>query len=147
MLRNYFITAFRYIIRNKVQSIIQVLSLAIGITAIILIGLYVENELSYDKFNDKLDRIYRLEYGDFVGQSSKIGYQIKENFPEVENVVRIHKSGGNIKYISDQGKASERKIDLRVAAFFCDSTVFDVFTFSFIQGDPKLHSRILFRLF
>ena len=146
MLRNYFITAFRYILRNKVQSFIQVLSLTIGITAAILIGLYAVNELSYDKFNEKLDRIYRLEYGDFVSQQSAIGHEIKENFTEVENVVRINKSGSypitkNIKYISDRGKASERKIELKTKSFYCDSTVFAVFTFPFIQGDPKTALR------
>lgn len=138
MLRNYFIIAFRYIIRNKVQSFIQVLSLAIGITAIILIGIYVVSELSFDKFNEKKDRIYRLEYGDYVGKSSAIGHQIKENLPEVENVVRIRICGKRpVKYISDQGKASEREIDLVLRSYYCDSTVFDVFTFPFIQGDPK----------
>ena len=59
MLRNLLIISIRYIIRNKLQSIIQIASLAIGITAIILIGLHVDHELSYDKFNKKIDRIYR----------------------------------------------------------------------------------------
>jgi len=146
MLRNYFITAFRYIIRNKIQSFIQVISLTIGITAAILIGLYADNELSYDNFNEKLDRIYRLEYGDFVGQISAIGHEIKENLTEVENVVRIYIGATapitkRIKYISDQGKATERKIELLTKSFYCDSTVFDVFTFPFIQGDPKTALR------
>ena len=94
MIRSYFIIAFRYIIRNKIQSVIQIASLAIGITAIILIGLYVDHELSYDKFNEKIDRIYRLEYGEFAGQVSAIGHEIKENFPEVDNVVRMLTWGG-----------------------------------------------------
>jgi putative ABC transport system permease protein len=140
MIRSYFVIAIRYILRNKVQSIIQILSLTIGITAIILIGLYVDHELSYDKFNEKIDRIYRLEYGDNAGQVSAIGHQIKENFPEVDNVVRMLTWGGDglatIRYISDQGRESERKIELKSKYIYCDSTVFDVFTFPFIQGDP-----------
>jgi len=142
MFRNYFITAFRYIIRNKIQSVIQILSLTIGITAVILIGLYVDHELSYDKFNEKGGRIYRLEYGDFVSQQSAIGHQIKENLSEVEDVVRIQRPiTQNIKYISDRGKASERKIELKTKSLYCDSTVFAVFTFPFIQGDPKAALR------
>jgi putative ABC transport system permease protein len=66
MLRNYFITSLRYIIRNKIPSLIQVLSLTIGITAFILIGLYARHEFSYDRFHEKGDRIYRLEIGNQV---------------------------------------------------------------------------------
>ena len=99
MLRNYFITAFRYILRNKIQSIIQVISLTIGITAVILVGLYAFHELSYDKFNEKSERIYRLEYGNKVGQVSAIGHEIKENLSEVENVVRMSKYGDKVKRI------------------------------------------------
>jgi len=140
MFRSYFIIAFRYIIRNKIQSVIQIVSLAIGTTAIILIGLYVDHELSCDTFNEKIDRIYRLEYGENAGQASAIGHEIKENFPEVDNVVRMLNWGGDelarIRYISDQGNESERKIELKSKYIACDSTVFDVFTFPFIQGDP-----------
>jgi putative ABC transport system permease protein len=146
MLRNYFITAFRHIIKNKIQSFIQVISLTIGITALILIGIYSDNELRYDKFNEKRDRIYRLEYGDLVSQQSAIGNEIIENLTEIENVVRINISTRapltkSVKYISDLGKTSEREIELKTKSFYCDSTVFDVFTFPFIQGDPKTALR------
>ena len=138
MLRNYFITAFRYIIRNKIQSFIQVLSLAIGITAVITIGLFVDNELSYDKFNKKIDRIYRLEFGDFAGNPSAVGHNIKDNFSEVENIVRIRRpETTRMSYISDRGNGSYKRTDLKVKSVDCDSTIFDIFTFPFIQGDPK----------
>lgn len=67
MFRNYVITALRNVIRNRIQSLIQVISLVIGITAFILIGLYARNELRYDRFNENYDRIYRLEFGNRVG--------------------------------------------------------------------------------
>ena len=110
MIRSYFVIAIRYILRNKIQSLIQVISLTIGITAVILIGLYALNELSYDKFNEKYDRIFRLEYGDNVGQVTAIGHEIKENLSVVENVVRICIIGDgklNMGYISDKGKDTE----------------------------------------
>ena len=140
MLRNYFITAFRYILRNKIQSIIQVISLTIGITAVILVGLYTVHELSYDKFNEKSERIFRLEYGNNVGHPTAIGHEIKENLSEVENVVRINRyydGNSNIEYISDKGKDTESKIEIRAQYLLCDSTVFNIFTFPFLQGDPR----------
>ena len=143
MLRNYFITAFRYILRNKIQSIIQVISLTIGITAVILVGLYAFHELSYDKFNEKSERIYRLEYGNKVGQVSAIGHEIKENLSEVENVVRMSKYGDKVKieYISDKGKDTESKTEVDAQYLLCDSNVFNVFTIPFLQGDPRTALR------
>ena len=61
MLRSNFIIAIRYVLRNRLQSIIEIFSLTVGMTVLIQIGLYVDHELSYDKFNEKIDRIYRLE--------------------------------------------------------------------------------------
>ena len=140
MFRNYFITAFRNIIRNRIQSFIQVLSLAIGITATILIGLYTQNELSYDNFNEKYDRIYRLEYGDYVRQPPAPGHKIKQQISEVENVVRIinGEPRDNIyhRYISEHDSTIEKIIKIS-DYHYCDSTIFEVFTFDFIQGDPK----------
>jgi len=141
MLRNYFITAFRFIIRNKLQSVIQIVSLTIGIAVIIQIGLYVDQELSYDKFNEKLNRIYRLEYGNDAALPSAFGHVIKEQISEVENVVRMTSNNGTIRHISNQGKIHEKKIELNVKAFFCDSTIFDVFTLPFIKGDHKIALR------
>ena len=94
MFRNYFITAIRNILRNKIQSFIQVLSLSICITAAILIGLNARYELTCDRFNEKFDRIYRLEYSDHVGLPAAPGYQIKQEIPEVKIVVRIVNRNG-----------------------------------------------------
>jgi putative ABC transport system permease protein len=138
MIRNYFITAFRYIIRNKVQSVIQIVSLTTGITAILLIGLYVVHEHSYDRFNEKIDRIYRLEIGQRVGLATAFGHQIKENIPEVEDVVRACTYGGEVllkRQIEDGAKLT-RETELKAHYLICDSTFFNVFTFNLIQGDP-----------
>jgi putative ABC transport system permease protein len=146
MLRNYFISALRNIIRNKIQSIIQVLSLTIGIIAVILIGLYAKHELGYDRFNEKFDRIYRLEYGDQVGLPSAPGHQIKQNIPEVENVVRLinwmGKDGYKLwTYYPDNDSSGSKEIFKVEDWFNCDSTIFDVFSFNFIQGDPETALR------
>ena len=60
MFKNYFKIAFRNLIRFKAYSLINIFGLAIGIAACILILLFVRDELSYDKFNEKADRIYRV---------------------------------------------------------------------------------------
>jgi putative ABC transport system permease protein len=141
LLRNYLLAALRNILSNRIQSVIQVISLVIGITSFILIGLYTRNELSYDRFNEKFKRIYRLEFGSRVGQPTAPGHQIKQNFSEVENVVRLVNWHGKdnkftVKYIPE-GDSSEI-ISLKVEnVYWCDSSLFDVFTFDFLQGDPN----------
>ena len=140
MFRNYFISALRNMTRNRIQTLIQVVSLAIGITAAISIGLYIQHEFSYDQFNEKLDRIYRVEFGNSVGQYSAIGNQIKQEIPEVENVVRIANFGGKDRVFTSGYMPSEDSADLRFIEvgnqYWCDSTIFDVFTIPLIQGDP-----------
>ncbi|MGW8315276.1 MAG: FtsX-like permease family protein [Bacteroidales bacterium] len=139
MFRNFFISAHRNIIGNKIQSAIQVTSLAIGFSAFILIGLYARFELNYDHYNEKFDRIYRLEYGTWVGMPVAIGHRIKTQLPEVENVVRIvnwHGKDNQIPY-EMENERGEKETIWAEGWYFCDSSIFDVFTFDFIHGDPK----------
>ncbi|MCK4748066.1 MAG: ABC transporter permease [Bacteroidales bacterium] len=145
MFRNYLVTALRNIIRNRIQSVIQVISLIIGITAFVLIGLYARNELRYDRNNENFDRIYRLEFGNRVGQPTAPGHQIKEYFSEVENVVRLvnwqGKDGAlHLNYIPE-GDSTDINIVEVEDFFWCDSTIFDVFTFNFVQGNPETALR------
>ena len=140
MLRNYFITALRNILRNKIQVLIQVVSLAIGITGAISIGLYIMNEFSYDRFNEKLDRIYRVEFGNQVGLWSAIGHQICQEIPEVEKVVRLVNWNGKDHLFTSSYSPSYDSTDVSfvevAGQYWCDSSVFDVFTIPLIQGDP-----------
>ena len=140
MFRNYFISALRNMIRNKVQTLIQVISLSTGITAAILIGLFAIYELSYDKFNQHFDRIYRLEFGDQVGLWAAPGHEIKQNIPEVENVVRLAAWWGQDEthgiMIPATDSTEEKFIELE-DVLICDSTFFEVFSFDFLIGDPE----------
>ena len=61
MFRNFILSAFRNLVRNKFQSIIQILSLAIGVTVFIMIGLYLYDILTLDSLNMNKDQIYRVE--------------------------------------------------------------------------------------
>ncbi len=140
MLRNFLITALRNILRNKIQALIQVVSLAIGITAAISIGLYILNEFSYDRFNENTDRIYRIEFGKQVGMWPAIGHQISQEIPEVEKVVRFVNWNGKDHIFTSVFSPSFDSSNVSFVeignSYWCDSTVFDIFTIPLLQGDP-----------
>jgi putative ABC transport system permease protein len=140
MLRNYFLIAWRNIKKQKFYSFINIFGLAIGIAASLLISLYVYNELQYDKFHEKGDRIYRLssdiEFGDndfhFPVTPAPLAAALINDFPEVENAVRLR----------DQGTALIRAIEsnenVKVDQFaYVDSTFFSIFSVPLIQGNAS----------
>src|ERR1700712_3591282 len=102
MLKNYFKIAFRNLWRHRVFSFINILGLTVGMTACFLIFLYVKFELSYDAFNSKADRIYRIVCdlktpSDVMhpsGPSWAVGAHIALDFPQIETAVRT--SGGSL---------------------------------------------------
>ncbi len=138
MIKNYFKSAYRNIVRNKFYSFINILGLAIGFIATIIILLYNQNELNYDKHNEKYDRIYRLESHFtiagkddlFAVTSVPLGPAFKIEYPEVEQFVRLLGGDGMLIEIEDKEYYEDR-------LFWADSTIFDVFTHEFIYGDAK----------
>jgi len=136
MLRNYFITAWRNLIKNKAFSIINIVGLSMGLCCFLLILLFVQDELHFDQFNKKADRIYRI-YADitFGGTSfefpmapDQMGVVLKKDYPQVEQFTRIFTSNG-VKQIK---KGNLFITEQHVA--HVDSTFFDVFTFPVISG-------------
>ena len=95
MIRNYFKIAFRNLWKHRVFSFINIMGLTVGMTAFFLIFLYVQFELSYDSFNNKADRIYRVvsdiktptEVIHASGPSWAVPPFAKEEFPEIESFV------------------------------------------------------------
>lgn len=138
MFRNYFKVAFRNLWKNKGYSAINILGLAIGLATCLLIMIYVVDELSYDKFNKKADRIYRVD-GDinFGGTHwilavapDPMGATLKKDFPQVEQYVRFRNYGGfRVKKGNDNVQEN--------SVIHVDSTLFDVFTLPVIHGDTK----------
>lgn len=136
MLKNYLKSAYRNIVRNKFYSFINILGLALGFTATIIILLYNQNELSYDKHNDKHERIYRLESHFtiagkddlFAVTSIPLGPAFKIEYPEVEEFVRLLGGDGMLIRIGENEYYEDR-------LFWADSTIFNVFTHEFIYGD------------
>ncbi len=137
MLRNYFKIAFRSLIRNKVFSAINILGLALGLSCCLLLALYLQYELSYDKFHTKSDRIARVimdykigdegEKGNFT--STRVFPEFKRQFPEVEDGVRM---SGTTRLVKYGDKVFEEKNFL-----YADSTIFNVFDFKLLSGDKN----------
>ena len=138
MIKNYLKIAFRNLWSNKGFSAINIAGLAIGLSTCLLMLFYVTDELSYDKFNKKADRIYRVD-GDiqFGGihfvlavAPDPMGPALKKDFPQVEQYVRFRRYGGLLVKKGKQNINEDRVI-------YADSTLFDVFTLPMIQGAPK----------
>lgn len=139
MIRSYLKIAWRNLLKNKTFSLINIFGLAIGFSSFMLIGLYVVDELSYDRFHEKADRIYRVDadirFGgtdlNLASSADAAGAVMKKDYPEVEQYVRIYANEG-AKFIK---KGSEYIRESSVA--YADSTLFDVFTLPVLAGNPK----------
>ncbi|MBL4677419.1 MAG: ABC transporter permease [Mucilaginibacter sp.] len=137
MLKNHFKIALRNLWKHKVFSFINVIGLSVGITACFFIYMYVAFELSYDKFHNKVDNIYRM-VTDIKTPSETIntdvtswafGPHIKPEFPEIEAFVRV--SGESFLVRKDNIKFQEDK------ALYSDSNFFNVFDFKLLKGNAK----------
>jgi putative ABC transport system permease protein len=138
MFHNYLKIALRNIKRNKGLAFINIAGLAIGMACCLLIVLYIQFELSFDKYHDKADRIYLLKrhgtYGgkELTSQSNNAlsAGLMKKDFPEVEDTVRI----GLMPDPSVQYKEKKFYVD---RALFADDSFFEIFTYPMTKGDPR----------
>jgi putative ABC transport system permease protein len=139
MLKNYIITAFRNILKNKFYSILNILGLAIGVTCSILILLYVQEELTYDKHYKDWQHIYRLESNfNFSGTDSHFAQvaipllpAMETEYPEIKNITRFASfDAANVLFQYKDIRFLESNI------YFADSTVFKIFNYEFIYGTP-----------
>lgn len=136
MIRNYFKLAFRNLWRNKVFTAINISGLAIGIAISLVIMLFIKNEWSYDRFNEKADRIVRIVFkGTVQGQAMKeanvmppAAQTLLRDYPEVEAATRI-RHGGSAIFSYGEKSFKEEGIS------FADANFFQVFTLPFIKGD------------
>jgi putative ABC transport system permease protein len=137
MLQNYLTIALRNLWRNFTFSFINIGGLAVGLTACLLIMLYVGEEISYDRFHQKSDRIVRVtmdysvngEVGQVPVTGTKVGPALARSFPEVEKAVRMIKMAAVVRY---GDKLLEEK-----RFFYADSTFFDIFSFPLLSGKAK----------
>jgi putative ABC transport system permease protein len=138
MYKNYFTIAWRTFLKSKGYSFINITGLAVGLSACLLIGLYVKHELSYDRFHEKASRIYRvnmeLKFGDnhldLAVANPLFGETAENEIRQVEETTRLQWYGG---FLVKKGNENIREGNVAWA----DSSLFDVFTLPMISGDPK----------
>ena len=137
MIKNYFQIAIRNILRHKGYSFINIAGLAAGIACCMLIMLYVQDELSYDRYNEKIDQLYRLERkGVFQGKEFQVaaiahptGPAFKNDLPEILESVRIWPTSLSVKTLDN------RYFNERI--FFADQSILAAFTFPLLNGSPE----------
>ena len=138
MLNNYFKITLRNISRNKMYSGLNIVGLAIGLACCILILLYVHDELSYDRFHDNADSIYRIvptfttsERTMYLATNAHVqGPILKDEFPEVLEYVRFSGYRERVMEYENISFSEENFV-------YADESVFDVFSFDMILGNPK----------
>ena len=137
MFRNYIKIALRNLRKYKLYSAINILGLTVGLTACLLIGVYITHELSYDAFNKNASRIVRttMEYSNAgtvntaATTGTKTGPQCKRSFPAVEEYVRTYI---DTRVVKQGDKVFEEKRFL-----FADDAFFKIFSFPLIRGNAE----------
>jgi putative ABC transport system permease protein len=145
MFKNYLKIAWRNLLKKKVYSIINIVGLGVGMACCFLIFMFVQDELSFDSYHEKGDRIFRIIHGElpsknrtenmdanpfWVWNNAPVGPALKSYFPEIDKVVQF--SGSSDILLTDGEDSYQEE-----GVFFMDSTAFDVFSWKVIQGDPK----------
>jgi putative ABC transport system permease protein len=139
MFKNLLLVAIRNFKRDKWYSLLNILGLTIGITFSLFLIFYIKDELSYDRYNEKADRIYRVNSN--IKEQDKdtmrwavtpfpMGPALSKDYPEVEEAVRFV-SNGNVMFKTGDLKIYQDKV------FVVDSNIFKVFTHKFIEGNPS----------
>jgi len=139
MFKSYFKTALRNIKRQKSYSLINILGLAIGMTCCILMLMWVLDELSYEKFHENADNLYRVRIEQHTGDQIyhhtdspyPLGSILKEEYPEIINFTKYIGGyrGWNLRY-------GEKSFSGEILAF-ADPSFFEMFSFPFIKGEGK----------
>ncbi len=138
MWRNFFTVALRNISKNKVFTLINVSGLAIGLASSILIMLFVIKEVSFDRFHENSQRIYRLYIDGVMGEQSFRGPwtsmvmapTFAKEIPEIEEYVRFDVYSQSLIWYEGERHMEDHFL-------FADSTIFDIFSIKMIKGDPQ----------
>jgi putative ABC transport system permease protein len=141
MLINYLKSAVRNLKKTKLFSLINILGLAVGMTACLLILHYVNFEKSYDKFYENSERIYRLRYERTSSEGTAVRFAsccppaapaIRGQYPEVEQIARLYWFRAIVSLKDRNVKFHEERL------YFAEPEFFDIFKLKFIEGDPAV---------
>ena len=139
MFKSYFKTDWRNIVRNKLFSFINLIGLSVGIAAVLLIGIYIQNELSYDSFQKNKDSVFRVGYeffnkGKSMGNgpdfTPPFGPEAKNEFPEIQSFCRISE---NHEAFLVKGENNIKSTGI----CFADSTFFKLFSLKLLSGNAE----------
>src|SRR5689334_11382547 len=146
MFKNYFKATFRNFLRNKGYSFLNIFGLAIGIACAGFIFLWVEDELNYDQFNTKIDRLYFIRENQkydtytatFGSTPAPMAPVMQAEIPGIANTCRI--SGLDSKLITIGNRS------VYASASFVDSSLFSMFSFPFVQGNARTAFKELYSM-
>lgn len=139
MLQNYWKIAIRSLLRTKIYSLINIAGLSLGVTCCLLLALYVNDEFTYDRHHERLGDLYRIGtqfesdaigFDKLASVSPPIPMTIKDELPEIEAAARLVPTFAENLIQYDNNKFYESK------AYVADSTIFQVLTYEFIEGNP-----------
>lgn len=138
MIRNFFVVTLRNFLRNKIFSFVNITGLALGFAVGLFIILFVKDELNYDRFHNKANRIYRINATGVLGNTkirqtytcAPLPGALVQDYPEVENAVRIMDID-NVEVRYEDAVFNEDDL------LAVDSTFLQIFSFPVIKGDPK----------
>jgi putative ABC transport system permease protein len=136
MLKNYLKIAFRNLKRHKGYAVMNILGLAVGMACCILILLYVQYELSYDRYHTHADRIYRILLSregfidrPFAGSPPRLASALKDNYPDVLFASRVKNEVTSVRY--------KNRFFRENRFYFVDSDFLEIFDFPLLSGNPE----------
>ncbi|TLV02164.1 ABC transporter permease [Dyadobacter luticola] len=137
MLKNYFKIAWRSLLRSKTYSLLILAGLSCGLTCALVLGLYVQDELSFDGYHRQADKIYRLNLDikwsgnqyNMATASAPFGPTLQREYPEIQSTLRV-KTGSQVFRNGDNAINVKKMI-------FADSTLFTFFDYNFVEGNAK----------
>ncbi len=144
MITNYFKIAWRNLWKNKVSTLINISCLAVGMASCILILVHITDELSYDKFNQNFNHIYRIDWikkrdGNVTRAAITpipLGEAAKTEIPQLKKLARLYQRSGGFERHQPGPKSSDKKFQEQ-NVFFSDNEIFSIFTIPFIKGSPN----------
>jgi putative ABC transport system permease protein len=142
MFKNYFKVALRNTFRYMGNSIINISGLAIGLTSVILITLFIKDELSYDRFFTDADKVYRVNINGKMGEGEfyagytppPAGKTLVDNFPEIESYTRIYRPGVDV---IEYTTASDKRIFNENSIYAVDPNFLEVLNYPLLHGDAN----------
>jgi putative ABC transport system permease protein len=137
---SYFKSSVRNLLRDKTNALISISGLAVGMTCCMLIGIHIRDELSYNRFNQRISDIYRVNWNirDNSGSSTEaatpvpFALNLQNKIPEIDKIARLYQRSGEM----ESGDNERKKRFQEQGIYFADKDILSIFTIKFIDGDP-----------